>query len=98
MKIEIEKIRDRLVKVNQFYTLFNEERRYFKRARLRRKKTVIYRQMVTASQDCFDILKLLHRYEYDIIKLPEEIQIQLHERLDFLINEHQNYYSSFLEK
>lgn len=99
MKIEIEKIRDRLVKVNQFYTLFNEERRYFKKSTPEKKrKTVIYRQMVTASQDCFDILKLLHRYEYDIVKLPEEIQIQLHDRLDFLINEHQKLLFQFLGK
>lgn len=99
MKTEIEKIRERLVKVNLFYTLFNEERRYFKKSTLdKKRKTVIYRQMVSTSQDCFDILKLLHRYENDINQLPEAIHIQIFERLDLLMNEHQKLLYQFLGK
>ncbi|GIN88269.1 UPF0421 protein YgaE [Heyndrickxia sporothermodurans] len=99
MKAEIDKIRERLAKVNLFYTLFNEERRYFKKSSLEKKrKTVIYRQMVSTSQDCFDILRLLHRYENDIHQLPESIQAQIFERLDYLMNEHQKLLFQFLGK
>ncbi|MEK5522013.1 FUSC family protein [Heyndrickxia sp. FSL W8-0423] len=99
MKKEIEKIRERLVKVNLFYTLFNEERSYFKKSTIEKKrKTVIYRQMVSALQDSFDILKLLHRYEHELKLLPETIQIQIQERLDFLMNEHQKLLFQFLGK
>ncbi|MGE8207580.1 FUSC family protein [Heyndrickxia sp. NPDC080065] len=99
MKKEIDKISERLTKVNQFYTLFNEERRYFKKSSPEKKrKTVIYRQMVSTSQDCFDILKLLHRYENDLMQLPETFQVQIQERLDFLVNEHQKLLFQFLGK
>jgi uncharacterized membrane protein YgaE (UPF0421/DUF939 family) len=99
LKNDIGLIKERLLKVNQFFSMYNEERRYFKKTTIeKQRKTVVYRQMVTVLESSFDILIILHRYEQDLRNLPESMHLQLQEHLDVLMNNHQKLLLKFLGK
>ncbi|MFD1708280.1 aromatic acid exporter family protein [Siminovitchia sediminis] len=90
LKKDIETIKKRIAKVNQFYTMYEEEPRYFKKkdyAKLR--KLVLYQQMIQVTQKSFDLLKLQHQYETTLQKLSESLQAETRERLDYLIGYHE---------
>lgn len=89
LKKDIGNIKKRLAQVNQLYSMYEEERRYFRKndyTKLR--KLVIYRQMIQVTQKCFDILKLQHKYENILYSLPESLQVGTRERLDYLLSYH----------
>lgn len=99
LKKDIAIIKERLTKVNQFYSLYKEERRYFKRNDISKtRKLVIYRQMIIASQKGFEVLKLLHRSENVLYQLPDNLQLQIRERLDFLMYFHEQLLLKFIGK
>lgn len=97
LKKDIETIKKRLTKVNQLYSMYEEERRYFKKsdyAKLR--KLVLYRQMIQVTQKSFDILKLQHKYENILLQLPETLQVDTRERLDYLMGYHDQLLLKFI--
>lgn len=99
LKKDIAIIKERLTKVNQFYSLYKEERRYFKRNDISKtRKLVIYRQMIIASQKGLEVLKLLHRSENVLHQLPDNLQMQIRERLDFLMHFHEQLLLKFIGK
>lgn len=99
LKSDIKKFKERLNKVNEFYTLFNEERGYLQRIKKdKKRKLVIYKQMVFVLQLSFSILKMLHRFENDLCQMSENMKLLLQERLDSLSNEHEKLLLMFLGK
>ena len=100
LKKDIGTIKGRLSKVNQFYSMYEEERRYwwyFKKVEFsRQRKLAIYRQMIQVTQKSFDILKLQHRYENILLKLPESLQIDTRNRLDYLLSYHEQLLLKYL--
>ncbi|MBM7717615.1 aromatic acid exporter family protein [Siminovitchia sp. FSL H7-0308] len=97
LKEDIETIKKRLTKVNQLYSMYEEERSYFKKtdyAKLR--KLVLYRQMIQVTQKSYDILKLQHKYENILLQLPETLQVETRERLDLLMSYHDQLLLKFI--
>lgn len=96
-KKSLTKLRDRLTQIDQTYLLFKEERSYFKKAsRSKARKLVIYRQMILTSRSSYDVLKRLHKYENELIDLPEHFRMMIQERLDTLLTYHERLHLKFI--
>lgn len=95
-KKSIAKLHERLKEIDQTYTLFKEERSYFKKTtRTKTRKLVIYRQMITTSKSSYQVLKKLHQYENELVKVPEHFRMMVQERLDILLNYHEQLHLKF---
>lgn len=98
-KKAIGKIKDRYKKIDTYYALFKEERGYTKTFTFRKaRKLVLYRQMIAASKDGFDILKQLHRYENELIDMPTHFRMMIQELLDELLTYHEQILLKFAGK
>ncbi|MBS4179111.1 FUSC family protein [Lederbergia citrea] len=97
LKKDLGKIKGRIGSINQLYAMYQEERRYFKKYEFsKRRKLVIYRQMIQVTQKSFELLKLQYRYENILHQLPESLQIHTRERLDYLLSYHEQLHLKFL--
>lgn len=97
LKKDIGNIKDKIRNINQLYSMYKEERRYFKKHKFSdKRKLVIYHQMIQVTQKSFDILKLQHRYENILYQLPESLQLHTRERLDYLLSYHEQLHLKFL--
>ncbi len=95
-KKSLNKLKERLSQVDQLYSLFKEERSYFKKSsRAKTRKLVIYRQMIATSRSSYDVLKRLHQFENELINLPEHFRMMVQERLDSLLNYHEQLHLKF---
>jgi len=95
----LEKLRERLIKVDQFYLFYQEERSYFRREkRAKARKLVVYRQMIAVSNKSYDVLKRLHLHENELIHLPEQFRMMIQERLDFLLTYHEQLHLKYTGK
>ncbi|WP_442598933.1 aromatic acid exporter family protein [Neobacillus sp. D3-1R] len=99
LKNDIEKIKDTLVRLDQLYLFYKEERNYLKKQNLvKSRKLVIYRQMITTTKRALETLKQLNRYENELLQLSEDFQLQLQEQLDCLIHHHEQLLLRFIGK
>ena len=98
-KKSLSKLRVRLSQIDQTFLLFKEERGYFKKStRSKARKLVIYRQMIATSRSSYEVLKRLHIYENELIDLPEHFRMMVQERLDVLLNYHEQLHLKFVGK
>ncbi|MBE1555851.1 FUSC family protein [Sporosarcina limicola] len=98
-KKSLSKLKERLTQVDQLYSLFKEERSYFKKSsRAKNRKLVVYRQMITTSRSSYDVLKRLHQFENELIHLPEHFRMMIQERLDTLLTYHEQLHLKFVGK
>lgn len=99
LKTEIEKLKDSLLKISQFYLMYKEERSYFKKTTLEKsRKLVIYRQMSSTAKRALDTLKMLHRFENELLHLPENFKHSIQAQLDSLIYHHEQLMLRFIGK
>lgn len=99
LKNDIEKMSDRIIKIDQLYLMYKEERNYFKKTTLlKARKLVIYRQMINTLKKSFNTLKKLHRYENELLTLPEDFQNNIQQQLDCLIHHHEHVMLKFIGK
>lgn len=99
LKNDIEKIKDDIIKLDQLYLMYKEERNYFKRNVLAKsRKLVIYRQMIYAVKKSLETLKKLHRFENEILEMPVSFQEAIQEQLDCLIYHHEELLLKFIGK
>lgn len=97
LKKDIGNIKSRLEQTKLFYSMYEEERRYFKKIDYNKlRKLVIYRQMIQVSQKSFDLLKLQQKYENILYKLPESLQQETRTHLDYLLSYHDQLLLKFL--
>ena len=98
-KKSLNKLKERLTHVDQLYTLFKEERSYFKKnTRNKSRKLVVYRQMIATSRSSYEVLKKLHQHENELIELPEHFRMMVQERLDALLTYHEHLHLKFVGK
>src|SRR5690606_27001497 len=70
LKKELGTIKERIGRINLLYSMYKEERRYFKKSEYpNARKLVIYRQMIQVNQKSFEILKLQQRYKNILFEL-----------------------------
>lgn len=95
-KKAIANLKDLLAEIDQTYSLFKEERSYFKKTtRAKTRKLVIYRQMIATSRNSYDLLKKLHLYENELMNLPEHFRMMIQERLDISLTYHEQLHLKF---
>ncbi|KIL47256.1 FUSC family protein [Jeotgalibacillus soli] len=99
LKKDIEKFKERLIKIDQTYLMYKEERGYFKRNSVAKtRKLVVYRQMISSMRRSFEILKRLHRFENELNHVPESLQLIIQEQLDCLMSYHEQLLLRFVGK
>lgn len=99
LKNDIVKIKDSMLKLDQLFLMYMEERNYFKKINLvKSRKLVVYRQMVGTTKRALEVLKRLHRYEHELQQLPLEFQQAVQAQLDCLINHHEQLLLMFIGK
>ncbi|WP_170006522.1 FUSC family protein [Bacillus fonticola] len=99
LKADIEKQKEQLIKLDQLYLMFNEERSYLKRTtRTKARKLVVYRHMISTTRRAWDLLKKINRFENDLHHMPDDFQSVIQEQLDTLTVQHEQLYLQFLGK
>lgn len=92
----LKKLKDRLADIDLTFLLYSEERSYFKKTtRKKTRKLVIYRQMIATSRSGYQTLEKLHKYENEIIHLPEHFRMMIQERLDAILTYHEQLHLKF---
>lgn len=90
LKEDIEKLKEKMMKLDHTYLLYKEERSYFKKTTyVKSRKLVLFRQAIITANRALDTLKKLHRYENEIYHMPEEFQETLTEEIDYLLHWHE---------
>ncbi|MBS2772557.1 FUSC family protein [Anoxybacteroides rupiense] len=90
LKEDIEKLKENMMKLNQLYLMYKEERIYFAKKRYQKsRKLVLYRQMITVTNRALDALRTLHRFENELSQMPPEFQQTLRSQLDCLLHYHE---------
>lgn len=90
LKKDLSRLKDSMVKINNLFLLYKEERNYFKKRQYAKaRKVVLFRQMLNTSNKALAILKALNRRENELHHMPEELQILIRSRLDCLTNYHE---------
>ncbi|WP_251552014.1 FUSC family protein [Neobacillus muris] len=99
LKSDIETIKKNVKMMEDFYSMYKEERSYLKKSYLEKsRKLVIYRQMILTARKGLDILKKLHRFENELLQLPGEFKSAIQEQLDLLIYRHEQLMLRFIGK
>lgn len=99
VKGDIDRLEEKLVKVDQWYSFYKEERSYTKKQQYTKaRKLVLYRQMIATSKKSLDVLKRLHRFENELTELPEQFHMMLQERLESLASYHEQLYMKYVGK
>jgi uncharacterized membrane protein YgaE (UPF0421/DUF939 family) len=99
LKEDIEKIKENMTKLEHLYLMYKEERTYFRKNRFQKsRKLVLYRQMIVAANRALDTLKLLHRFENELYRMPCEFQQVIRSQLDCLLYYHEQILLKFIGK
>lgn len=99
LKNDIDKLKDILVKLDQVYLFYKEERNYLKKNNLvKSRRLVIYRQMMTTTKRALETLKKLSRFENELFQKPDEFKQTIQEQLDCIINHHEQLLLRFIGK
>ena len=98
-KKALKTINERLATIDQTFLLYKEERGYFKKtSRAKARKLVAYRQMIAASKRSYEVLQRMHKFENELIDLPEQFRLMVQERLDSLLTYHEQLHLKFVGK
>ncbi|WP_071396098.1 FUSC family protein [Bacillus tuaregi] len=98
LKNDIDKLKESMIKTEQLYLMYKEERSFKKNNVLKTRKLVIYRQMINTLKRALDTLKRLHRFENEISSLPDDLQNMIQQQLDCLIHQHEHVMLKFISK
>ncbi|QOR67103.1 aromatic acid exporter family protein [Cytobacillus suaedae] len=99
LKSDIDKIKDGMQKVEQFYVLYKEERNYLKKNKyVKARKLVIYRQMIKTTNKALHTLKKLHRLENELKSMPDDLQQLIIEELNDLLYFHEQVLLKYIRK
>ncbi|ETI66309.1 FUSC family protein [Neobacillus vireti] len=99
LKTDIKKLKEEIQTMDQFYKMYKEERGYFSKKNLEKsRKLVIYRQLNLTAKKALDTLKRLHRFENELLHLPEDFKQSIQEQVDSLIYHHEQVLLRFIGK
>lgn len=90
LKEEIDKLKDQLIKLDQLFLHYKEERIYSKtKVYAKSRKLVLFRQMIITTNRAFFTLRKLHRLENELHRTPRDFQELLISELDVLLILHE---------
>ncbi|GGI42220.1 FUSC family protein [Mammaliicoccus stepanovicii] len=90
VKQDLETIRTRIVKLEQFYLYYKEERAYTKKESFSQmRKKILFKEIITTTRRAFEVLRKMNRYENDILNLDDNFKVQMKFELDELMAHHE---------
>ncbi|WP_142829782.1 FUSC family protein [Planococcus soli] len=99
VKEDIDKLTEKLLKVDQWYLFYKEERSYTKKQQYAKaRKLVLYRQMIATSKKSLEVLRRLNRFENELMELPDHFHMMVQERLESLASYHEQLYMKYVGK
>lgn len=99
LKKDLSRLKESMVKINNLFLLYKEERNYFKKRQYAKaRKVVLFRQMLATANKALTILKSLNRRENELHHMPEQLQILIRDRLDYLTNYHERILLKYVGK
>ena len=89
LKKDVARLEEQMVKIDNLYLLYKEERNYFLRNKYgKARKVVLYRQMLVTTKKAFSVLKNLERRSEELIQMSEETHKKFEQQLDHLTGYH----------
>lgn len=99
LKNTIENLKDQLIKLDQLYLLYKEDRSLFKKNKLKDlRKLVLYRQMILTAKSALNILKKQNQYEQLLQKLPNDTLQKISSNIFQLISNHEHLLLRYIEQ
>ncbi|WP_257350818.1 aromatic acid exporter family protein [Pseudalkalibacillus decolorationis] len=99
LKEDLAKINENMIKADNYYLMFKEERNYMKRSEYtKNRKLVLFRHMISTTNKAAAILKSLDQHDHKIYQMPEMIQKRIQDQLDQLTNYHQRILLKYIGK
>ncbi|PYZ96934.1 hypothetical protein CR205_14770 [Alteribacter lacisalsi] len=99
LKRDLKKLKDAMVKMDNIFLLYKDERTYFpKNEYPRMRKVVLFRQMLYTSKKSLRILRSLSRHENNMQRMPDELQDFIRLQLDDLMNYHERIMLKYMGK
>ncbi|MBU8908856.1 FUSC family protein [Desertibacillus haloalkaliphilus] len=85
LKKDITKLNDNMIKLENLYLFYKEERNYFLKTKYgKARKVVLFRQMLLTSKKALFVLKNLERRTHVLQQMPESLQRLIQTQLDEL--------------
>lgn len=98
-KSAVKKLQSRMSEIDKMYGFFKEERSYLKKeTSIKARKLVVYRQMIQTSKKSLELLQRLYKHENELVKLPDEFQTIIQERLNSLLTYHEQLFLKYTGK
>ncbi|WP_100398045.1 FUSC family protein [Bacillus sp. FJAT-44742] len=89
LKKDIPRINENIIKMDNLYLLYKEERTYFTKSKLgKARKIVLFKHMLFTLKKSFMILRTLDKYGNDLQHMPDRLQKLVRDQLDHLTNYH----------
>jgi uncharacterized membrane protein YgaE (UPF0421/DUF939 family) len=99
LKEDIERIKEKMNKMEQLFALYKEERTYQKKkVFVKSRKLVLFRQMIVTTTRGLETLKLLNRLEHDMHHMPKTFQNLIKSEIDCLLTYHEQVMLKFVRK
>ncbi|GGK28154.1 membrane protein [Caldalkalibacillus thermarum] len=87
---EVKRIKDLLKKIDQLYSLYKEERTYFRKVTYtKQRKLVLFRKMIQANQKGFALLQSIEKHKTKLAYVPPDLKALLQKEIDILTNYHE---------
>ncbi|QLK86365.1 aromatic acid exporter family protein [Staphylococcus sp. 17KM0847] len=99
VKNDLELLRQRIVNLEQLLEYYKEERLLTKKQMhaLTRKK-ILFKEIVLATRDAYDVLKRMNRYQNDMLHLSDTLLLQVKLEIDELTQFHEQILISITKK
>lgn len=99
LKKEMQELNRKLIRMDELYLLFSEERIYLPKNKLSRaRKLVIFRQLIKVSHVSFSLLRTIHTVDNRTNMIPVDIRTKLVQEIDFVVHRHEHMLLSFTGK
>ncbi len=99
LKKDMMKQREKIMKIDQMFLLYKEDRTPFKKnLRAKKRKIVLYRKLILTTRRSLDILQRLNQCENELHHLNPDLQRTLQDHLDCLVSYHEHLLLRFIGK
>ncbi|GAE26396.1 putative lipoprotein SAV1865 [Halalkalibacter wakoensis JCM 9140] len=89
LKKDLNRLEEKMVKLENIYLLYKEERNYFMKNKYgKARKVVLYRQMLVTAKKALFVLKNLEKRTEELNLLPEETHQKFEKQLQYLTSYH----------
>ncbi len=99
VKQDLEHLRQRIVKLEQFLEFYKEERAFTKKQVFAQtRKKILFKEIVLSTRDAYDVLRRMNRYQNDLVHLSHSLLLQIKLEIDELTQFHEQILISITKK